>query len=200
MPRARRRAEAGEAGPLWITARRQTSGRGRRGRSWETGAGNLAATLLTTTDRPPAEARRARLRRRPGGGRPRPGPCARAAGAAEMAQRRSDRWPQGLGRADRVRSPARRPALAGDRRRREPRQRAPSRPTAPPPPSPTTCGPTSPARCRRTPRSTGSRAPSSAGCRPGSATASSRSAPPGPPAPISAGPSWRAWIGRAWTA
>jgi BirA family biotin operon repressor/biotin-[acetyl-CoA-carboxylase] ligase len=53
---ARRRAEAGETGPLWITARRQTAGRGRRGRSWETGEGNLAATLLTTTHRPPAEA------------------------------------------------------------------------------------------------------------------------------------------------
>ncbi len=53
---ARRRAEAGEAGPVWITARRQTAGRGRRGRNWETGAGNLAATLLTVTDRSPAEA------------------------------------------------------------------------------------------------------------------------------------------------
>ena len=53
---ARRRAEAGEAGPLWIAARRQTAGRGRRGRAWETGAGNLAATLLTTTARPPGEA------------------------------------------------------------------------------------------------------------------------------------------------
>ncbi len=53
---ARRRAEAGEVGPLWITARRQTAGRGRRGRAWETGAGNLAATLLTTTGRPPAQA------------------------------------------------------------------------------------------------------------------------------------------------
>ena len=52
----RRRADAGEAGPLWITARRQTAGRGRRGRAWETGAGNLAATLLTTTSRPPADA------------------------------------------------------------------------------------------------------------------------------------------------
>jgi hypothetical protein len=30
---ARRRAEAGEAGPVWITATRQTAGRGRRGRS-----------------------------------------------------------------------------------------------------------------------------------------------------------------------
>jgi BirA family transcriptional regulator, biotin operon repressor / biotin---[acetyl-CoA-carboxylase] ligase len=53
---ARRRAEAGEAGPLWISCRRQTAGRGRRGRAWETGEGNLAATLLTTTDRLPAEA------------------------------------------------------------------------------------------------------------------------------------------------
>ena len=53
---ARRRAEAGQTGPLWITARRQTAGRGRRGRAWETGAGNLAATLLTTTARPPVEA------------------------------------------------------------------------------------------------------------------------------------------------
>ena len=53
---ARRRAEAGAAGPLWITAQRQTAGRGRRGRSWETGAGNLAATYLLMTAKPPAEA------------------------------------------------------------------------------------------------------------------------------------------------
>jgi BirA family biotin operon repressor/biotin-[acetyl-CoA-carboxylase] ligase len=53
---ARRRAEAGEAGPLWISARRQTGGRGRRGRPWETGAGNLAATCLITTDMPPVQA------------------------------------------------------------------------------------------------------------------------------------------------
>ena len=53
---ARRRAEAGATGPLWITAKRQTAGRGRRGRSWETGEGNLAATLLFTTGKPPAEA------------------------------------------------------------------------------------------------------------------------------------------------
>lgn len=55
---ARRRAEAGEAGPLWIAAREQTAGRGRRGRAWETGRGNLAATLLTVTERSPAEAAR----------------------------------------------------------------------------------------------------------------------------------------------
>lgn len=53
---ARRRAEAGEAGPIWITAAEQTAGRGRRGRAWSTGRGNLAATLLMTTDQPPAEA------------------------------------------------------------------------------------------------------------------------------------------------
>lgn len=53
---ARRRAEAGEGGPVWITAGRQTAGRGRRGRGWSTEAGNLAATLLTTTDVPAAEA------------------------------------------------------------------------------------------------------------------------------------------------
>lgn len=55
---ARRQAEAGEGGPLWITAARQTAARARRGRGWETGTGNLAATLLTITDRPPAEAAR----------------------------------------------------------------------------------------------------------------------------------------------
>jgi BirA family biotin operon repressor/biotin-[acetyl-CoA-carboxylase] ligase len=53
---ARRRAEAGDGGPAWIMARRQTAGRGRRGRTWDTGARNLAATLLMTTDKPPAEA------------------------------------------------------------------------------------------------------------------------------------------------
>lgn len=53
---ARRRAEAGEGGPVWITAARQTAGRGRRGRAWSTETGNLAATLLTTTDAAPAEA------------------------------------------------------------------------------------------------------------------------------------------------
>ncbi len=53
---ARRRAEGGEAGPAWITAARQTAGRGRRGRAWETGSGNLAASYLFTTSKPPAEA------------------------------------------------------------------------------------------------------------------------------------------------
>lgn len=53
---ARRRAEAGETGPLWIAARRQTAGRGRRGRVWEASTGNLFSTLLTTTRKSPAEA------------------------------------------------------------------------------------------------------------------------------------------------
>jgi BirA family transcriptional regulator, biotin operon repressor / biotin---[acetyl-CoA-carboxylase] ligase len=43
---ARRMAHAGEAGPLWITAQRQTAGRGRQGKVWDSGQGNLAATLL----------------------------------------------------------------------------------------------------------------------------------------------------------
>lgn len=53
---ARRRAEAGETGPLWIVARRQSEGRGRRGRRWESDSGNLFATLLTVTRKAPAEA------------------------------------------------------------------------------------------------------------------------------------------------
>jgi len=43
---ARRLAEKGEPGPLWISTARQTAGRGRRGRAWEAAPGNLAATLL----------------------------------------------------------------------------------------------------------------------------------------------------------
>ena len=53
---ARRRADAGETGPLWIVARRQTDGRGRRGRSWESQDGNLFATLMQLTRKLPAEA------------------------------------------------------------------------------------------------------------------------------------------------
>jgi BirA family biotin operon repressor/biotin-[acetyl-CoA-carboxylase] ligase len=53
---ARRRAEAGQTGPLWIVARRQSAGRGRRGREWTSETGNLFTTLLTTTRKPPAEA------------------------------------------------------------------------------------------------------------------------------------------------
>ena len=39
-------ALTGEAGPLWIMARRQTKGRGRSGRTWSPGPGNLYASLL----------------------------------------------------------------------------------------------------------------------------------------------------------
>ena len=43
---ARRQAEAGASAPLWIIADRQTAGRGRRGRQWQSPQGNLMATLL----------------------------------------------------------------------------------------------------------------------------------------------------------
>jgi BirA family biotin operon repressor/biotin-[acetyl-CoA-carboxylase] ligase len=48
------RAVAGETGPLWIMARRQTAGRGRSGRSWASEPGNLYATLLVRLACPPA--------------------------------------------------------------------------------------------------------------------------------------------------
>lgn len=40
------RARAGEAGPLWVVAQRQSEGRGRRGSAWVSPEGNLAASLL----------------------------------------------------------------------------------------------------------------------------------------------------------
>ncbi|MEA1834099.1 biotin--[acetyl-CoA-carboxylase] ligase [Methylobacterium durans] len=43
---AMERARAGETGPLWVVARRQEAGRGRRGNAWTTLPGNLAASLL----------------------------------------------------------------------------------------------------------------------------------------------------------
>ena len=52
---ALRRMRQGERGPLWITAGRQSAGRGRRGRSWTSLTGNLHASLLLT-DPGPAEA------------------------------------------------------------------------------------------------------------------------------------------------
>jgi BirA family biotin operon repressor/biotin-[acetyl-CoA-carboxylase] ligase len=55
---ARRRAAAGETGPVWIVAERQSKGRGRQGRVWAEASGNLFATLLM---RPPAEAAQAPL-------------------------------------------------------------------------------------------------------------------------------------------
>jgi len=50
------RARAGETGPLWITARAQTAGRGRRGRVWLSPPGNLYATLLLCDPSPPERA------------------------------------------------------------------------------------------------------------------------------------------------
>jgi BirA family biotin operon repressor/biotin-[acetyl-CoA-carboxylase] ligase len=52
---ARRRAEAGELSPIWLIAKRQSAGKGRRGRSWASVDGNLLATYLSATDRKPAE-------------------------------------------------------------------------------------------------------------------------------------------------
>ncbi|GJE82510.1 biotin--[acetyl-CoA-carboxylase] ligase [Methylorubrum thiocyanatum] len=43
---AMRLAHGGEAGPLWVTTRRQEAGRGRRGNAWTSPEGNLAASLL----------------------------------------------------------------------------------------------------------------------------------------------------------
>ena len=53
---ARRRAEAGDAASRWIVARRQSAGRGRRGRNWDSETGNLFATLTLMTQKSPAEA------------------------------------------------------------------------------------------------------------------------------------------------
>jgi BirA family biotin operon repressor/biotin-[acetyl-CoA-carboxylase] ligase len=47
-------ARAGERGPLWISAGRQTAGRGRRGRAWVSEPGNLYASLLLSDPAPPA--------------------------------------------------------------------------------------------------------------------------------------------------
>ena len=51
---AMRLAWAGEAGPLWVVAREQQAGVGRRGSGWQTPRGNLAASLLLTTNLAPA--------------------------------------------------------------------------------------------------------------------------------------------------
>ena len=47
-------AAAGDVGNVWFAAMRQTAGRGRRGRPWETATGNLAASLLIVPDCDPA--------------------------------------------------------------------------------------------------------------------------------------------------
>lgn len=43
---------AGDPGQLWITARRQTAGRGRRGRAWVSEPGNLYSSLLLVDPQP----------------------------------------------------------------------------------------------------------------------------------------------------
>ena len=43
---AHRRAAAGERGPIWITAGRQETGRGRSGRAWSSPPGNFSASFL----------------------------------------------------------------------------------------------------------------------------------------------------------
>lgn len=50
---ALRMARDGECGPLWIVAKRQTAGRGRRGRTWVSEPGNLYASLILTDPAPP---------------------------------------------------------------------------------------------------------------------------------------------------
>jgi BirA family transcriptional regulator, biotin operon repressor / biotin---[acetyl-CoA-carboxylase] ligase len=49
-------ARAGERGPLWITAKSQSAGRGRRASAWVSPPGNLYATLLLSEPSPPAQA------------------------------------------------------------------------------------------------------------------------------------------------
>ncbi|HEX4297146.1 MAG TPA: biotin--[acetyl-CoA-carboxylase] ligase [Devosia sp.] len=51
---AARAAEVGDVGEAWFAALKQTAGRGRRGRAWETPSGNLAASLLMVPDCEPA--------------------------------------------------------------------------------------------------------------------------------------------------
>jgi BirA family transcriptional regulator, biotin operon repressor / biotin---[acetyl-CoA-carboxylase] ligase len=50
------RARAGERGPLWITALSHSAGRGRRGSTWISPAGNLYATLLLVEPSEPEHA------------------------------------------------------------------------------------------------------------------------------------------------
>jgi BirA family biotin operon repressor/biotin-[acetyl-CoA-carboxylase] ligase len=53
---ALRRVRAGERGPLWIAARGQSAGRGRRGRTWVSEPGNLYVSLLLSDPSPPDRA------------------------------------------------------------------------------------------------------------------------------------------------
>jgi BirA family biotin operon repressor/biotin-[acetyl-CoA-carboxylase] ligase len=49
---ALRLAQGGERGPFWVTARSQSAGRGRRGRTWISEPGNLYASLLLEAPSP----------------------------------------------------------------------------------------------------------------------------------------------------
>lgn len=51
---ASKAAQAGDVGDVWFAALKQTEGRGRRGRQWETPHGNLAASLLVVPDCDPS--------------------------------------------------------------------------------------------------------------------------------------------------
>lgn len=51
---AAKAAEAGDVGEVWFAALKQTAGRGRRGRAWETPSGNLAASLMIVPDCDPS--------------------------------------------------------------------------------------------------------------------------------------------------
>src|SRR5690606_4548716 len=53
---ALRRGRMGDGGPLWVVAKVQTAGRGRRGRSWASPDGNLFASLLLTETASPERA------------------------------------------------------------------------------------------------------------------------------------------------
>lgn len=46
-------ARRGDVGDVWVVAHRQTAGRGRRGRAWESPEGNLAASLLVVPEADP---------------------------------------------------------------------------------------------------------------------------------------------------
>lgn len=49
-----RAVESGDVGEVWFAALKQTAGRGRRGRAWETPPGNLAASLMIVPECDPA--------------------------------------------------------------------------------------------------------------------------------------------------
>lgn len=51
-----RRVFAGERGPMWVIADRQTAGRGRSGRAWSSTPGNLLASFVLHLDGAPATA------------------------------------------------------------------------------------------------------------------------------------------------